>query len=145
MKTRMFLCVPALLLWALAPATSAAEDFVVVVNAENPITTLSASEASKIFLKKTTNWGDGQPIMAVELAPASAARKGFTTDVHRRTVSQIETYWQQQLFGGRSVPPEVLDSDQAILDYVRTHPGAVAYVSADVALGDGVKSIPVAQ
>jgi hypothetical protein len=39
------------------------------------------------------------------------------------------------------VPPEELPSDAAVLEYVRTHRGAIGYVESQP--GDGVKTLRV--
>jgi hypothetical protein len=54
----------------------------------------------------------------------------------------IDSYWQAQVFSGRNSPPKSMESDQAIIDYVRTKPGAVAYISS-TADTEGVKVITV--
>jgi hypothetical protein len=50
-------------------------------------------------------------------------------------VAAVKAYWQQRIFSGRGVPPPALDSDQAVLEYVASHPGAVGYVSGAAAVG----------
>ena len=54
----------------------------------------------------------------------------------------VESYWQAQVFSGRDTPPVSLGSDAAVIDYVRSHPGAVGYVSRS-ASANGVKTITV--
>ena len=42
----------------------------------------------------------------------------------------MAAYWQTLVFSGRDVPPVVRHSDEEVLSFVRTQPGAVGYVSA---------------
>jgi hypothetical protein len=49
---------------------------------------------------------------------------------------------QQRIFAGRGLPPPELESDEAVLRYVRSRPGAVGYVSERAELG-GVKVLGV--
>ncbi len=48
------------------------------------------------------------------------------------------------IFSGTEAPPDILASDQAVLDYVRSHRTAIGYVSSDAELGDGVKELKLA-
>ena len=45
-------------------------------------------------------------------------------------ISAVESYWQQQIFAGKEVPPAAKPSDEEVLAYVRSTPGAIGYVSA---------------
>ena len=71
-------------------------------------------------------------------------RHSFSVDVHGKPVGGVRRYWQQRMFNGGDVPPQVLDSDQAVLEHVRANEGAVGYVSEDASL-DGVKVVEVVE
>jgi hypothetical protein len=58
-------------------------------------------------------------------------------------VSAVESYWQQAIFSGRSVPPLEKASDAEVLAFVRANPGAVGYVSGGADLGASVKELTV--
>jgi ABC-type phosphate transport system substrate-binding protein len=120
-----------------------AQDFQMVVNTANPVASISAGDASKLFLKRERKWSHGAAAMAVDQAPDAAVRTAFTRKVHARSVSAVATYWQQQIFAGKDVPPTEKGSDEAVLAFVRANPNAVGYVSADAALGTGVKRLAV--
>jgi ABC-type phosphate transport system substrate-binding protein len=113
------------------------QDFVLVVNAASPVSELSKSEVSNIFLKKSTR------LVAVDLAKSSSVRDAFSKAIHGRPASAILSYWQQQIFAGKDVPPAERASDADILAFVRGNPNAVGYVSAGTNLGAGVKAITV--
>jgi hypothetical protein len=53
----------------------------------------------------------------------------FVKDVLKRSVAAVKSYWQQRIFSGRALPPPELDSEEEVVLYVLTHPGAVGYVS----------------
>ena len=120
-----------------------AQEFQVVVNAANPISEISKSDASRIFQKKTQKFANGQEASPVDLSKDSPVREQFSKGVHGRSVGAISAYWQQQIFSGRGVPPEEKGSDSAVLDFVRSTPGAIGYVAADASLGEGVKAVKV--
>ena len=87
------------------------------------------------FLKKTTRWGDGTPIRPVDQSSDSPVRRRFSEQVIKRSVSAVKSYWQQQIFSGRDIPPPELDSDDAVVQYVLKHPGGLGYVSASASIG----------
>lgn len=102
----------------------------VIVHPENPTRAVSNKFLLDAFLKKTTRWSDGEAIRPVDLAAESPVRELFDSQVLKRTVSAIQNYWQQQIFSGRGLPPPELDADQAVVDYVLRHKGAIGYVSS---------------
>ena len=104
MMKRSGLLLIALLLTGFAPVAEAA-DFKVVVNASNPISSITAKELSGLFLKKDDTWPDGQTVTAVDLKSDSPIREGFTKAIHGKKVSAIKSYWQRQIFQGKAVPP----------------------------------------
>jgi ABC-type phosphate transport system substrate-binding protein len=120
-----------------------AADTVKVVG--NPGTTpdiVSQRDLQRVFYKQTSKWPDGQPAEPLDQPRSSPLRKAFIEEVLGKTVAQVESHWQTQVFSGRSGPPAVLASDGDVLEYVRRTPGAVGYVSADGRV-DEVKVITV--
>lgn len=107
----------------------------VIVHPQNGAASLDRGFVADAFLKKTTRWPDGQVIRPVDLVAQSAVRSSFTHDVLRRSIAAVKSYWQQQIFSGRDVPPPELESSTAVRDYVLKHRGAVGYVAADVDVG----------
>jgi ABC-type phosphate transport system substrate-binding protein len=120
-----------------------AQSFQLVVNVANPTASISADEASKLFLKTATKWKHGAPAVVVDQPPDAAVRAAFSTRVHRRSAAAVFSYWQQQIFSGKEVPPAEKVCDYAVLAFVRSNPNAFGYVSADAALGAGVKRLVV--
>lgn len=126
---------------SLAPAAGAS-GFKVVVNAANSGGSMSRAEVSALFLKKTPRWSDGSPVVVVELADPSAVRADFCEVIHGKSAAAIRSFWQQQIFSGRDVPPVDKKTDAEVLDYVRANRGAVGYVS-ESAPTSGVKVVDV--
>ncbi|HEX2718123.1 MAG TPA: substrate-binding domain-containing protein [Gemmatimonadaceae bacterium] len=140
MLVRSLLVVAALLFASRAGAQS---QYVVVVNATNPATSLSRDAVSRLFLKKVTLWPNEEPVVPVDQPERSMIRMLFSREVHGREVTTVRTYWKQQIFGGRSVPPDVRASDASVISFVAEHPGGVGYVSANARLNAKVKAIRI--
>ena len=111
-------------------ATAAAEQTVVIVNPSNSTETMRKAEVSRLFLKQTGTWADGKKVVPVDLASNSSTRADFTRAVHGRSVEAILAYWNQKMFSGAEVPPDQKGSDREVIEFVRTNPGAVGYVSS---------------
>src|SRR5882757_6337692 len=120
---------------ALGGATSershaAQSNYRIIVHPGNPSTSVDRKFLAEAFLKKTTRWPDGELIRPVDLPPDSPARHRFTEDALNRSVAAVKSYWQQQIFAGRSVPPAELNGEEEVVKYVSRSPGAVGYVGA---------------
>src|SRR5437762_2320172 len=131
------------LLLIVAAAASAAE-FKIVANNATQFSSLSREELKAIFMKRSSRWKDGSDVTPVDQAAASPTRARFTQEVHGKPVAAIESFWQQQIFSGRQVPPITKASDDEVLAFVRATPGAIGYVSSTTPTG-GVKVIAIVQ
>ena len=118
--------------------------YVVVVNPKNPIRRLSQSQLSRIYLGKLQGWeieGKVEPVLVLDQKAGSPLRAKFTQDVLRKSVSEADAYWRQEIYAGRSFPP-LEQSEAEALAAVRTSVGGIGYVSADADL-TGVKVVSV--
>lgn len=130
----------AFLLAASVPALAA--DYQVVVNSSNPRSSMTRDQLGKIFLKRIVKWDNDVPIVPVDQVAAAKVRVLFTRIVHRKPDSAIASYWQQQIFSGRAVPPAEKPSDAAVIAFVKSEEGAIGYVS-EGASTDGVKVLRI--
>lgn len=129
-----------LAVFALATARPArAQGYVVIVNGGNAVKSLSKEQLTSIFLKKTVKWDGGAVIAPVDQDKSSKVRESFTKAVHGRSVSAVDSYWQQQIFAGKDVPPPERDSDADVIAFVKANPNAIGYVSAGSAVPADVK------
>ncbi|HEV8264696.1 MAG TPA: substrate-binding domain-containing protein [Gemmatimonadales bacterium] len=127
----------------LVPLAAQDVPYRVVVHVSNPVSRLTREQVSQIFLRKVALWDNRQPVLPVDQPPDSPVRRAFTKQVHRRTVALVRTYWQQQTFAGRAVPPPERGSDARVLAYIRQYPNAIGYVHADTDLGTDIKVVIV--
>lgn len=123
-------------------APLSAQDFKVIVNSANTTTDLPAAVVGKLFLKETTKFPNGSAAQPVDQAKTSATRASFSKAVIGRPVAAVETFWQQQIFSGKEVPPQNKPTDDDVIAFVKSTPGAIGYVSASAGTG-GVKVIDV--
>ncbi len=103
--------------------------FQVIVNAQNPITSLERKYLADIFFKKVTHWPENGFVRPVDQGPSSLARQKFSEEILKRSVLSVKNYWQQLIFSGRDVPPPELTNDEEVIGYVVKNPNSIGYVS----------------
>ncbi|HEX6095564.1 MAG TPA: DUF995 domain-containing protein [Thermoanaerobaculia bacterium] len=142
MKTRTQSILLALLVSLLWHGAALAAGYKVIVNNANGTSSLAKKELAQLFMKKTAKWSDGTPVVAVDQTEKSTARERFTQEVHGKSVAAVKSYWQQQIFSGRDVPPVEKSSDAQVVAFVKQNAGAIGYVGegADTA---GVRVVTV--
>jgi ABC-type phosphate transport system substrate-binding protein len=113
----------------------AADGYQVIVHSSNPATSLAREQVARYFLKKATAWPAGKSVTAVDMDKDSATRAAFSQDVLHKSVAEVTSYWQQQIFSGRAVPPVVKKSDAEVVAFVEGSEGAIGYVSAGADTG----------
>lgn len=142
MRRILSLLICALVLTALVPMFAQGQQgFSIIVNANNQVNGISKSDANKMFLRKTKKWDNGETVEPVDLPADATVRARFSDTVLGRDVNAIKSYWQRQIFSGRSTPPPERDSEAEVIDFVRNNAGAIGYVSAGASLPSGVKRI----
>jgi len=115
--------------------------FMVVVNAANPVVSLTLEEVSRFLLKKVSRWDNGQLVHPVDQSVDSTVRAVFTHHIHHREVDAVKRFWQQRIFAGRDTPPPVRPSDEEVIRYIEGNPGAVGYVSSTATLTEKVRQV----
>lgn len=73
----------------------------------------------------------GDTLLVPAVLRDEVPQEAFTRRFLQRTPSQFTTYWRQQVFAGKGLPPKSFDSEEKLLDFVRRTRGAVAYVGAE--------------
>ncbi|HEX9729517.1 MAG TPA: TonB family protein [Gemmatimonadales bacterium] len=117
--------------------------FQVIVNDANAVRSMTAAEISDLFLRRTTQWRDGQAVIPVDLPDRSPVRDAFTVAIHDKSTAQVKAFWQRQVFSGRQVPPAEQGNDQAVLALVQANPHAIGYVADGLRLPSGVRRVDI--
>jgi ABC-type phosphate transport system substrate-binding protein len=133
----------AALLLAVAAVPTAADDapgYRLIVHPASKVEALSRREVIDLFLKRTTTWPTGGAVHPVEPPEDAAVRERFGSEVLGKSAAALKSYWNKRIFAGREVPPVEKRSDEEVVAFVRTTPGAVGYVSGGAAVA-GVKVV----
>ena len=127
-----------------APVASADARFRVIVNPQVKGGQIPRTALSSIFLGRAPRWGDGSEVRPVDQSLRSPLRVAFSNDVHMQGLMEIQVYWQREIAKGR-VPPPVKSSDDEVVEYVASTPGAIGYVSTGTALPGTVREVAVVE
>jgi ABC-type phosphate transport system substrate-binding protein len=122
----------------------AAAELVVIVNAKNPVATLTADQVSQLFLGKSGSFPGGAAATPFNLGEGVALRDEFHAKVTDKNPGQVKAYWAKQMFTGKASPPRELGSVAEVKKMVASDPGAIGYVDKS-ALDSSVKSVLVVQ
>ncbi len=127
-----------LIILVFLPALPAqAGGLVVIASPQVPVDTISVSDMAAIYTLKKTSWGNNIPMVPVNREANSPAREKFSEAVFNLSPQELAEYWNQLRYKGK-LPPLVQTSDQAVLGFVRSVPGAIGYIDASQAT-TGVK------
>ena len=124
------------------PVVSADASFRVIVHPQVKGSQIPRAALTSIFLKQAPRWGDGTAVRPVDQSVRSLVRKSFSGDVLQQGIVEVQVYWQRKMTAG-VVPPPVKTSDEEIVSFVASTPGAIGYVSAATALPDSVKAVEI--
>jgi len=120
----------AVILYFRASQTAQQTTFVVILNKANPVKSLTLVELRRIFLKQTRMWPHGEAIVPVEWDATSPLRSEFSQLVMERSVRDMADFWVQQSITQGLAPPSTQRSSRALLRFVASVPGAIAYIPA---------------
>ncbi len=143
MRRLIIPAVAAFILMATAHSAASADAAVrVIVHPQVKGTQVPRAVLASIFLKQAKFWGDGSPVVPVDQSVQSAVRRAFSTRVLDKPLLDVQVYWQRKMTAGL-LPPPVKTSDDEVIAFVSSTPGAIGYVSAETAVPPTVKAIDV--
>ena len=132
---RMFKPVALCAVLCVSSLFTANADALLVITHEENVVSLNKQQIRNIFMGNGGRMG----LTPVALENTNRARTLFNTKVVGLTESRIQSYWAQMRFSGRMKPPAELESEAQVIDYVKNNKDAIAYITAEDVLPDGVK------
>jgi ABC-type phosphate transport system substrate-binding protein len=140
---RVWVAIATVLLLVPASAPAAAQPtFRIIVHRDNPVIALTLPDLQRIFRKQTRMWPTGESVVPVDWDATSPVRADFSDRVMRRSVREMAEFWVQQNITQGLTPPTTLKSTRAVLRFVASVPGAIAYAPADE-VDDTVKRLEI--
>jgi ABC-type phosphate transport system substrate-binding protein len=126
----------------LATTVVEAADYQVITNASLGVDSISKRDLTRVFLKQRTRWASGEYAKPIDQKMKNEIRATFSEGTLGRSLADVESFWNSQVFSGKSTPPPTASSDQEVIDFVKKTPGAVGYVAAEADIS-GTKVINV--
>lgn len=114
-----------------------ANDRIIVVASDTSIGAISKWQLRQIYLENGVN----HKLKPINLPIGAVERAVFNTHVIGLTESRIRSYWTQRKFTGRGTPPKELKSVEAIIEYLKQHPGYVAYLPEGTELTESIRVV----
>ncbi|MEO8921846.1 MAG: hypothetical protein ABI330_03290 [Caldimonas sp.] len=112
-----------LVAWSVDPG------FVVVVAPGTAERKLSREATARIFLRRQNFWESGVRVQPVNLPATHPLRRQFSQTILGMPPEALEDYWRDMYFHG-VLPPHVVASEEAVVLFVASTPGALGYVSS---------------
>jgi hypothetical protein len=111
----------------LAPQLVRAE-LVVIAHPKSGIDKLSREEVTNIYLGRYRRLSSGLTAEPLDLQGEVESKVRFYRSLVGKSLAEINAYWARLVFSGKTRPPQVVATVEEALQYVASHPGAMAYV-----------------
>jgi ABC-type phosphate transport system substrate-binding protein len=110
-------------------------DYSVVVHPENTAE-LDSQAVKRIFLGKETAFSNGQVVTVITHAPESAIRVEFDEAMLQRRTAAVTAYWSKLVFTGRGTMPQVVESDQEMIELILENKNAIGFIETSSVTSD---------
>lgn len=107
-----------------------AEGLLVIASPQVPDVTISVEQLADIYALKKTFWPNQIQVVPINREALSEEREKFSEAVFNLSPLELAEYWNRLRFQGK-LPPLIQTSDQAVLGFVRSVPGAIGYINAN--------------
>jgi ABC-type phosphate transport system substrate-binding protein len=113
---------------------TARAELVVIVNAQHPVSSLTAEQVADIYLGKNPQF------VPFDLPESAKVREEFYRRVAGKDAAQVKAIWARLVFTGRAQPPAKVASDAEAVKQVAGNSKAIAYVDKS-AVNPSVKAV----
>jgi hypothetical protein len=103
-------------------------DIFIVVNASNPVQTMSQKEALDLYMGRSRAFPNADFALAFDLPRDNAVRDRFYHLLTGMNQAQVNSYWSRLMFTGQTLPPQPLPTEAALHDMVKRNPSAIGYL-----------------
>lgn len=102
----------------------------VIVSTKVPDDSISVEQLADIYSLKKAYWANNLQVVPINREASSEEREKFSAAVLHLSPQAMADYWNRMRFQGK-LPPLIQTSDQAVLSFVRSVPGAIGYINAN--------------
>jgi len=117
-----------------ADSSALAGDVAVIVNNDNPIEGIRSQELVKIFKIEKKYWDNGENIYLVLRETGSPEKSVILKKIYKTDDPGLKTLWLSKIYREEMFSfPKTLNSNEAVIRFVRQVPNAIGFVDASVA------------
>lgn len=106
-------------------------DWVVLVNKENKLNSISKAELKRLFLKQQLFWEDGKKVVPITFDKDNIRFEVFTNEFLNLTKAQYDRFWIEQKFVSKQQPPKSVQQ-RLIPQMGSIYKGAISVVPKSV-------------
>lgn len=120
------------------------ESWIVVVNQNANLSSLSQKQVMSLFLGRAQFLPSGSRVKTIDYPVDSQTRADFYRSLTGKNIADIDAYWARLRYSGRASPPQALENSDAIMAVVRQQESALAYLPANFAgklAANGLKAV----
>jgi len=88
-------------------------------------TSWTEDQIKAVFLGERSSWPNGLAVVVVLPSSSSDSFEQVAAWAFDSDGFEYQKFWLSLVFQGRANPPVFVDTEQAVLDYVEDHPGAI--------------------
>jgi len=105
-----------------------ADPIVVIINKDNPVSSLTKSDVKRFFLLQSQNWPSGEKVKPVNRDNKSKLKRAFIKSALNMRMGKYQDYWLglKQTTGERE--PKSLRSNKFVLKIVGKKKNAIGYL-----------------
>ncbi len=109
--------------------TSSRGQIAVIAHPSVPADSLSKSAITDLFTGDTRVWGDGRPVVALDLQDPKEVRKYFYKSLGKSS-SRMRSIWMKRKLSGEGDAPQEIGTEDEVVAKVAATPGSVSFVRA---------------
>lgn len=131
MKKIIFLLFVTVLLTSFKKYSGSGSDILIIVNKENTVGNLSASEVKLYWLRKIKKrWPEiNKNIRPADYKSKNSAQTIFYSKVLGMSSTDVETYFTQKQYESAEKPQDKFSSESELINFVANEIGAIGFVS----------------
>lgn len=114
---------------------SAAAQVAVIAHPSVPAEQVERTTLLDFYTGDRKTWDNGQPVVVVDLEPRGEVKEVFYRFLGR-SPSRMKSIWLRRKLLGEGEPPEAMATQEALLQRIRSTPGAIGFVDERLVTDD---------
>lgn len=111
---------------------------VLIASDDFPVSEVSSSAISNIYLGRTFSLPDGTDVTPLERPKYIDIKETFHRQLHSKSINQLNSYWSRLIFTGKSPPPMEVEQDEEVVRLIKQNKNFIGYIHKEN-LEPGVK------